>query len=356
LGISRSPRRCGNLSEDESRSFEKTALAFLKVLGFTPVGYYPYSHASDVSGYLEAKPPFKVHVKAMVEIARIPPTRASVEGFHKLVKGALADRAMLICQTPLTQLGSDVQLLVDKLGIEFFDQAVISSELKKRNVSRAEIQTVSKIYDVIGPPALVKSLPEIALQKIPDGMREAVEKLHLKPWQVFEQAVYSTFHYCYNLSVKELGEDALFEHEPEGLAIVEGLPSTAFIYECKSAGKSYIMTSDHELRYGDYIVDKKKKTELLERSELKYFVIVAPEFSGDIEERRERIFKKTQVLVVFMPADVLRLFSEWVCPLQSNLKRLVDFGDIFRLEEVVVSKERVESYIKKFEDTQRTRW
>ena len=344
------------MSDEKFKPFEKTALAFLRVLGFTPVGYYPYPHASDISGYLEARPPFKVHVKAMAEIARIPPTGASVEGFHKLVKGSLADRAILICQTPLTQLGSDVQLLVEKLGIEFFDQVVISSELEKRKVSKAEVQKASKIYDVVGPAALVKSLPEIALQKIPDGMREAVERLRLKPWQVFEQAVYSTFHYCYTLSVKELGEDALFEHEPEGLAIFEGLPSTAFIYECKSAGESYTMTSDHELRYINYIVDKKKKTELLERSELKYFVIVAPEFSGDIKERRERIFKKTQVLVVFMPAEVLRVFSEWVCPLQSNLKRLVDFGDVFRLEEVVVSKGRVESYIKKFEDTQRARW
>jgi hypothetical protein len=95
---------------------------------------------------------------------------------------------------------------------------------------------------------------------------------------------------------------------------------------------------------------------VLERSELKYFVIVAPDFSGNIKERRERIFKKTQVLVVFMPAEVLRLLSEWVCPLQSNLKRLVDFGDVFRLDEVVVSKERVGSYIKKFEGAQRTRW
>jgi hypothetical protein len=344
------------LSDEEFKPFEKTALAFLKVLGFTPVGYYPYPHASDISGYLEARPPFKVHVKAMAEIARIPPTRASVEGFHKLVRGSLADRAILICQTPLAQLGSDAQLLVEKLGIEFFDQVAISSELEKRNVSKAEVQTASKIYDVVGPAALVKSLPEIALQKIPDGMREAVERLQLKPWQVFEQAVYSTFHYCYNLSVKELGEEALFEHEPEGLAITEGLPSAAFIYECKSAGKSYAMTSDHELRYIDYIVDKKKKTEVLERSELKYFVIVAPDFSGDIEERRERIFKRTQVLVVFMRAEILCLLSQWVCPLQSNLKRLVDFGEVFSLEEVVVSKERVESYIRKFENTQRTRW
>jgi len=344
------------LSDEEFKTFEKMALAFLKAVGFTPVGYYPYPHASDISGYLEARSPFKVHVKAMAEIVRTSPTRASIEGFHKLVKGSLADRAILICQMPLTDLGSDVRLLIENLGIEFFDQATISSELEKRNISESQVQTISETYSLVGAPALVKALPDIALQKIPNWMCDGVEKLKLKPWQVFEQAVYSAFHYCFNLTVKKLGEDSLFEHEPEGLAVAEGFPSIAFIYECKSAAKSYTMTSDHELRYIDYILDKKRKAEVLERSELKYFVIVAPDFSGEIIERRERISKKTQVLVIFMRAEILRLFSEWACPLQSNLKRLVDFRDVFMLGEAVVSKESVESYIKKFEDKHRSRW
>ena len=344
------------MSDEEFKAFEKTALAFLRTLGFTPVGYYPYSHASDVSGYLEAKPPFKVHVKAMAEIVRKSPTRASIEGFHKLVKGSLADRAILICQKPLTDVSGDVQSLIEQRGIEFFDQATILSELERKKISQSQVQTFSKLYELVGAPVLVEALPEIALQKIPSPMREDVDKLGLKTWQVLEQAVYSTFHYCFNLTVKKLGEDSLFEHEPEGLAIGEKLPSVAFVYECKSAAESYTMTSDHELRYIDYIRNKKQHVEFVERSELKYFVIVAPAFSGDIKERRERIFKETQVLVVFMTAEVLRLFSAWACPLQSNMKRLVDFGEVFRLDEVVVSKERVESYIKKFEDKNRSRW
>ena len=344
------------MSDEEFKAFERSALAFLRTLDFTPVGYYPYPYFSDVSGYIKAAPPFKVPLKAMAQIARSAPTRASIEGFHKLAKDSLVERMILICQVPLSGLPSELQSLVETLGIEFFDQATILSELERKKISQSQVQTFSKLYELVGPLALVEALPEIALQRIPSAMRGDVDKLGLKPWQVLEQAVYSTFHYCFNLTVKKLGEDSLFEHEPEGLAIGEALPSVAFVYECKSAAESYTMTSDHELRYIDYIRDKKQFVEFVERSELKYFVIVAPAFSGDIKERRERIFKETQVLVVFMTAEVLRQFSEWACPLQSNMKRLVDLGEVFRLDEVVVSKKRVEAYIKNFEDKHRSRW
>jgi hypothetical protein len=344
------------LSDEEFKPFEKMALAFLRTLGFTPVGYYPYSHASDISGYLEPKPPFKVPVKAMVEIVRKLPTPASIEGFHKLVKGSLVERSILICQKPFTELSPDAQSLVERLSIEFFDQVTISAELERKRISDSQVQSFSKIYELVGAAALSNALPEIALQRIPDTMREDVDRLRLKPWQVFEQTVYSIFHYCFNLTVKKFGEDCLFENEPEGVAIVGDIGSFAFIYECKSAAQSYTMTSDHELRYIGYIREKRQKVNVVERAELKYFVIIAPDFSGDIKERREKIFKETQVLVVFLPAEILRIFSEWASELPSNLKRLVDFRDVYTLNEVVVSKESLKSYFKKFEDENRSRW
>jgi hypothetical protein len=164
----------------------------------------------------------------------------------------------------------------------------------------------------------------------------------------------AALHYCFNLTVKKYGEDYLFEHEPEGVAIVEDVPSFAFIYECKSAAESYAMTAQDELTYVDHILKKKKK--VVERSELKYFVMVAPGFSGDIGERTERAFRETQVLIIFLPAEILRQLSSWACGLPSNLKRLVDFREVFKLEEVVVSRRSVESYVKKFEDENRPRW
>ena len=344
------------MSDDDFRAFEKTALAFLRTLDFTPVGYYPYPHGSDVSGYIKAAPPFRVPAKAMAEIVRATPTRGSIEGFHKLAKNSLAERVILICQMSLSDLATEVQSLIERLSIDFFDQATISAELVKKNVSRSDVQSYSKLYDVVAAPLLAEALPEVARQKIPETMREYVERLGLKPWQVLEQAVFSVLHYCFSLTVRKYGEDYLFEHEPEGVAIVGDVPSFAFIYECKSAGESYTMTAQDELTYIDYILKKKEKVRVLERSELKYFVIVAPDFSGDVRDRRDKIFKETQVLVVFLRADVLRSMSEWACSLPSNLKRLIDFRDVFNLEEVVVSQGSVESYTKKFEEENRGRW
>jgi len=342
--------------EEEFKAFEKTALGFLRTLGFTPTGYYPYPHCSDVSGYLAPSPPLKVPTKTMAEIVKDAPTRVSIEGFHKLAKDSLAERLILVCRVHLTDLDPDVQSLVDKLGIEFFDETTISEELEKRKIGKTELQAYSKLYDVVAPLALAEALPEIARQKIPDAMKEYVEKLGLKPWQVFEQAVYSVFHYCFGYTVRKLGEECLFEHEPEGLVIVGETLPFAMIYECKTAQQSYVMTSDHELRYKDYIRAKIDRVKIMEKATLKYFVIVAPEFSGTVGERRERIFKDTQVLAIFMTADTLRSIAKWASKFPNDIKRLIDLREIFRLDEETVSDSSVTGYMKKFEDENKTRW
>lgn len=344
------------MSDEEFRSFEKTALAFLRTLDFTPVGYYPYPHGSDVSGYIKAVPPFRVPVKAMAEIVRATPTRALIEGFHKIAKNSLAERVILICQTPLSDLPPDLRSLIERLNIDFFDNTTISEELVRKKVSKSDVLNYSKLYDIVAAPLLAEALPDVSRQKIPENMKEYTERLGLKSWQVLEQTVFSILHYCFSLVVRKYGEDYLFEHEPEGVAIVGDVSSFAFIYECKSAAETYIMTAQDQLTYIDYIRKEKEKVKVLERSELKYFVIIAPDFLGDLQARRENIFKETQVIVVFLRAEILRQLSKWACSLPSNLKRLVDFRDIFKLEEVVVSEDSVGAYIKKFEEENRSRW
>lgn len=292
----------------------------------------------------------------MLEIMRGKPTLASVESFHKLSRDSLAERAVIFAEDSLEKLEPDVRAYIEKSRIEFFDHDQVRDLLSRKKVDTEAIQEYTKLYEVFGPPTLAGFLPEISKQIIPDMMRPTAERLNMKPWQVFEQAVFSVLHYCFNYTVKKYGEDYLFEHEPEGIAIVEDVPSFAFIYECKSAAESYTMTAGHELTYIDYIRKKKETVKVVDRSELKYFVIVAPDFSGDIRERRERIFKETQVLVVFLPANILRQISRWACGIPSNLKRLIDFKEIFKLKESVVSKESVESYMKKFEVETKSRY
>jgi hypothetical protein len=343
------------MTNEEFGVFEKSALAFLKSLGLTPVGYYPYSHCSDVVGYWDPPPPFRVRTKMMAEIVRELPTRSSIEGFHKLAQDSLVERIVLICRTPLAHLSSDLQSLVEGLRIEFFDQATISTELERRKVGESEILAFSKLYEIVAPPAIAGALPEIAQRKTPPNMKGYVEKLGLKPWQVFEQGVYSVFNFCLGLTVRKLGEECLFEHEPEGVVIASGTQPFAMIYECKTAQDSYVMTSDHELRYEDYIKKKKGFIQIMEKVPLSYFVLVAPGFSGDVAERREKIYRETQVLTVLMPASVLASVAKWAWALPSDAKALIDLRRIFRLEEVIVSESTFTDYAKEFEGL-RQRW
>lgn len=341
------------LSEQNFKSFEKEALAFLRTLGFTPSGYYPYEHFSDISGYLKPSSPFRIPTKTIVEIIKSKPTVESIAGFVNLAKASLANRMIMISLKPFSQ---GMQNQITKLGIEYFDRETILAALKEKEIGNSTIQSYSKLYDIVGAPLLAEELPKIALQKIPKEMKENVERLELEPWQVFEQAAFSIFHYCLSYTTYKLGEDCLFEHEPEGIVIVNDPERFALLYECKSAKKSYTMTSDHELRYKDYIRKKVCDINVLHGAALKYFVIIAPDFSGDIGERREQIFRETQVLPIFIRASVMSSIGKWSCELPSHIKRLIDLKTILRLDEKIVSEVTFDNYVKDFEKRNRNRW
>lgn len=340
------------MSNEEFKTFEKEALAFLRTLDFTPSGYYPYDYFSDVTGYMKPSPPFKIPIKTMVEIVKSTPATEQIEGFLNLAKASLASRMIIISPK---RFDTKTQDQISKLGIEVFDRETILATLKEKEISESTIQKYSELYEIVGAPLFAAALSEIAQQNIPKEMREDVKRLELESWQVFEQAVFSIFHYCFNYTTYKLGEDCLFKHEPEGIVIVGDIKRFALLYECKSAQQSYRMNSDHELRYKDYIRKKIDMIRILHAAKLENFVIIGPSFSGDIGERRERIFRETHVLPVFMPASVLSFLGTWACKLPSDIKRLIDLKPIFRLDEKIVSKATVDQYIKGFEK-HRKRW
>jgi hypothetical protein len=344
-----------DLNDDEFKAFEKEVLAFLRTLNFVPAGYYPYDYFSDISGYIQPTYPFKISSKVMVEIIKDAPTKTSLNGFQKLANESLSRLMILFSPIPLADLAEDIQDQIERLGIDFFDRRTILETLEKKKISVSVIAELPELFDIVGPPLLAAALPTVALQKIPKEMEEHVQRLGLKSWQVFEDIVFSVFHYCFNYSTEKLGEERLFEHEPEGVVVIDNAHRFSFLYECKSAEHQYTMTSDHELRYRDYIIKKAGKNRVLQAAPLNYFVIVAPEFGGDIAERRQKIFQETHVLTIFMPAPVLSKLSLWACKLPSGIKRLIDLERVFKLDENIVSRETVQDYIDEFEKN-RSRW
>jgi hypothetical protein len=171
-----------------------------------------------------------------------------------------------------------------------------------------------------------------------------------------EEAVYAVFCYGFQYTVRQLGKEVLFQREPEGVVITVGKNAFALVYECKSSSTKYKMTVDDERTYSGYVEKKKREVMSLDHSELKYFVVVAPDFAGDLALRRENIFKETQVLLAFMKADTLRELGRWASQIPPNLKPLIDLREIFKTTEVVVSNHIVNSYIQRFNQQYKMRY
>jgi len=345
------------MEEKDYKRFEKNTLVFLRIIGFTPSGYYRYPHGSDISGSLAPQGLFKVPTRAMVEITRDLPGKTTLERFHNLAKDSLAQREIIISPTPFAKLDPEVQSLIGRLEIEFFDEASVSNLLSRNKIDEGKIREDSKLYEMVGPSTLAKNLPEIAKQVIPLEMESAVKELDLKPWQAFEDAVFAIFHYCFGYTTRKMGAECLFEHEPEGIVLIGVTDSRyATLYECKTARETYDMTSDHELRYKDYIKGKKGRVEVLENAPLRYFLIVAPGFSGDIKQRRQKIHDDTGVWTVFMPATVLSSLGRWAAELPNDLKNLLDMRALYKIDELIVSDETANAYMKKFREENKSRW
>jgi hypothetical protein len=344
------------MNEKKFKKFEKEVLTFLMHLGFKVVGFYVYPYYTDILGYMKLEPPFTVPIRVMVEIVRGKPTEGMVEGFTKLSKDALSERALIFSAVPKTELDQKTASILDKYRIEFLDIKQVREAIAKYAPGILTATEKKKLYDVFSAPMLARNLQDIALQIIPKDISSTVDELGLRPWQVFEQAVFSIFHYCFNFTVRKYGEDSLFEHEPEGVVIAHGNPPYAFIYECKSAKQSYRMTAQDELTYKDYIKKKTDEISALEKVDLKYFVILSPNFAGDIDRRRESIFSETQVLPIFMPANILSIFGLWACGLPNDVKILIDLRNFFSLQESRVSIRSTKHFINVFENRTRRRY
>lgn len=344
------------MSEERFKRFEKEVFAFLSELDFSVGGYYTYQYYTDILGYLKPRKPFTIPTRVMVEIIRGSPTPALLESFAKLAKDSLSERALVFAETPRKSLKAATIAILEKYRLEYLDVEQVANSIAEQEQARFTAAEIKKITDVFSAPILAKNLSEIAMQRMPKQIERTATDLGLKPWQVFEQAVFSIFHYCFSFTVRKYGEDSLFEHEPEGVAITNNDPASAFIYECKSSGKSYKMTAQDELTYKDYIKRKKEEISVLDRAHLKYFVIISPDFAGDIMTRREEIYKETQVLPIFLLAKDLSVLANWACDLPNDVKKLIHLDSIFSLEECIVSRRKIDSYIKEFENKTRRRY
>ena len=313
------------------------------------VGYYPYEGIADILGYIPPPRPLKIPIKVAIEIITGRVTEDFIERFRKISKNSAADRNMIFAVKGITSAAQD-------LAARYRIEVLLESDLKDivKKIDERATEHYERISDVVSPLSLARMLPKIAQQKMPPQLAEIAGEMKLKPWQLFEESVYSVFRHCFHFNVRQMGSVSLFEREPEGVVVVDN--NFAFVYECKSAKRAYQMTVDHERAYAEYIEEKKNEVRALDKSDLKYFVILSPEFRGDLEERRDNIYSATSILVVFMKASSLSLLGQWVYKIPPDVKKLLDLTRIFKISQLVVSDDVVKKEIELFEKKYRSRW
>lgn len=329
------------------------AVSYLRSVGISITGYYPYNHATDIVGFLKLTPPFKYPLKVAVEIAKCTVTVESVDGFSTFAKNASAEKVLLLTPPRLDDLDPVVEKKLKTERIDLVRSVEVKAFSTTTTRSKAK-QEYDNIRDLVSPNKLIKELPTFAKQEIPKDIQHIIGDQRIEAWQLLEDAVYCTFYYGLSYGVRQLGKESLFKNEPEGVVITSGQGQFALLYDCKSSSGKYKMTADDERTYVNYIAKKKKEVSSLDRCELKYFVIISPDFAGDINLRGFDILRETQVVLVLIKAEILKKLGLWSYKIPPELRPLIELPYIFK--ETFVSDETVDNYIKTFDQKYQKRY
>lgn len=328
---------------------QKNSLTILQMLRFSPVSHQQYPYSIEILGYIEPSHPLTVPAKIMVEVVLAELNVELIETFYKAGKNALAERLVVFCDDEVENFPTDVQVALSRSKTDFFGKKKIETLLQSR--------PKEKIQDIVSLKRLISALPELARRIVPNDLAPHAKSLNLISWQIFEDAVFVAFRDCFHYQVRQFGKETLLEREPEGVVVTSNENSFAFIYDCKSSSDSYNMKVEDERAYAEYVRRKKPEVIRLDKSELRYLVIVSPEFGGDPPLRAGNLARDTGIQLVCLRASTLQRLSQWANEMSSDLKGLIDLGELFTgTDGPVIKDEIVGQYIAKFDLRYRNRY
>jgi hypothetical protein len=329
--------------------FERKSVSVLRNIGFRAVSYYQYPYSTEILGYVKPRPPLTIPLKLMVAIVRSRPTAQLINSFHQTGKNALADRLVIFSPTDPRRLTSEAQRVLSRSRIEFFGGKIIDE------LARAKPR--ERIQDIVSAKRLIDAISQLSLQTVPSDLSEYADILNVQPWQIFEDAIFVAFQFCFHYRVRQFGKETLLEREPEGVAITTNDKPFAIVYDCKSAKRKYHMSVDDERAYVEYILKKKSEVRSLDNSEVLYFLVVSPDFKGQLDSRRKNVAAATGVQMIFLKAQALQRLASWAYDLPSNLSPLIDLREVFkRGKDPVVTTNDVEDYIRRFDEEYKKRY
>lgn len=336
-----------------ANDIEATTLRILRSLDFQVTGYYPYEHAINLVGYLKQPEPFRNPIKVALEIAKGSLNRESVESFAKFGNNVLAQKLAIFHKDDFDDLDEDVKSTISAIKIDYVGGETLRKALSRSTVTPEEAKQYRNSLDILSPKRLVEALPELSRQTIPSDIGSILGR-KLAAWEIMEDAVFAAFLHCFGYETRKLGHEKRFEPEPEGEVATLNQSPFALLYDCKSARAVYCMSKDDERTVVSYINNKKGEITARYRCELRYFIIVGPDFEGRFDLRRDSVHNKTNVILVFVKAEAFRNLSLWAYNLPPRYKELIDLRKIFKIGEKIIDEQIVEAYKREFNSTYQT--
>jgi hypothetical protein len=191
------------------------------------------------------------------------------------------------------------------------------------------VKQAAKDYAELSPYKLLRELPELASNSLPVCLEAYCSISGLQAWELLEEGVYYFFRQILMLETIRLGSNCLFRQEPEGVVLVGRDPDPfALLYECKARSEPYRMSSDDLLRYRRYIRQKRHEVRIKYHLNLTHFVIVAPEFAGNLDLRLAALDSEG-VVTSLIPASTLRICALTMQQLSYSDIHLLEVRHIF---------------------------
>jgi len=178
-------------------------------------------------------------------------------------------------------------------------------------------------YEIISPYIFLKTLSTVASNRMPKDLTDYCAKSGFKPWNLLEEGVFFFFRQILMLHTIKLGDNTLFEHEPEGIVLWDRCGTKhAFLYECKARKDGYALSADDVLRYKDYVRIKRHDVSVKYHLPLTHFVIVSSSFRGDINRRLKEFDLEGTCLTLASANMLTRLYER---------TKQLEYQDLLRL-------------------------
>jgi hypothetical protein len=184
-------------------------------------------------------------------------------------------------------------------------------------------------YAEISPYRLLREAPALAQNRIPKSLSAYCRVSGMRAWELLEEAVFFFFRQVLMLETRRMGDQCLFVQEPEGVVIVGRDPQPfALLYECKSRKSAYKMSADDTLRYREYFKTQRHRLRHRHHVELTHFVIVAPEFSGNLNARIDHL-QDHGFTVSLVSASLLQKAARLIAEMEVPDIHLLDLRRLF---------------------------